>query len=494
MSAGSSTLVRAHVAPPASAAAALLVGAAIVAAVAFGALTSSGTEDALMVMAAGVAIMAALFAPLGALGLLLLTVVLVPYPTQNEWALTGGTGEPGLLFVDLLLVLALLRVTVAHVRRRSLGRPMQLAYLLLIVAGLQLVHGVVGGASVGSAGTEARNVCAAIAGFLLAVPVLEDRARRDRLPAILLVLGLAVGAWGLAQWTLQMPFNGSDFGVREGRFGTDSGRAQLQGGLFLYPIAVVLAFAALTSRAIERRSVELLVGVALTANLFCLLVTYERTFWLAAVLGSLFVLARGSAAARRRAVVLVPIGLVALVGLLSVTSPTSLRTAVERGSSVSDVQSDDSGTYRVAESEAALDPISARPVDGSGFGAQITWEPPHFRGKIVTESFIHNGYLWLTWKAGFLFAALWVGVLALSLIRRPGVSNGSLPGVLRIGAQASLLGLLVVNVTFASFNALSVGAVTGLLVALCWLPRPRPAESLEDRLPGATDARPLAVA
>jgi hypothetical protein len=43
--------------------------------------------------------------------------------------------------------------------------------------------------------------------------------------------------------------------------------------------------------------------------------------------------------------------------------------------------------------------------------------------------------------------------------------------VLRIGAQASLLGLLLINVTFPSFNALSIAAVTGLLLALCWAPR-----------------------
>lgn len=448
----------------------IIGGAALVIAIGFGILSSARTEASLVLLTVVVVTALALSAPLGALALLLLAVTLVPFPIQNQFALLGGTGVPGLLVVDLLLILSVARVTLRFYARRALPEPALLAYVLLFVVGAQLVHGVAVGAAVGDAGTEARNVVNAIAGFLLAIPVLEDPARRARLPAVLLATGLCVGAWGLGQWLLDMPFNGSDFGVREGDFGTDSGRGQLQGGLYLYAAAVVLAFAALVSGAITRPWPRALTCVALATNAVCLLLTYERTFWLAAVLGCVFVALRSPRQVRWRAVVLASVGVVTLVAGLAAVAPVSLQTALERGSSVTEVHTENSGKYRVVESQEALKPIVARPIDGSGFGATITWEPPEFRGKLVTEDFIHNGYLWLAWKAGVLFAALWVGLIVLSVLRRPPADSHPLVGILRVAAQASLLGLLLINVTFPSFNALSVAAGTGVLVALCWIP------------------------
>jgi hypothetical protein len=451
----------------------LIAGAALLAAVSFGMLTGVRTEASLLVLAAGLVTVIALFAPLGAVALLLFVTVLVPYPIQNRYALFGGTGVPGILIVDLLLILSVARVTVFFLARRMLPGAAMLAYLLLLGVGLQLVHGILNGAATGDAGLEARNVGNAIAGFLLAIPVLQDPVRRARLPAVLLAIAICAGVWGLAQWVQDMPFNGGDFGVRKGAFGTESGRGQLQGGLYFYAGAVVLAFAALISDAIRSPWVRAVTMVALAANVVCLLLTYERTFWLAAALGCAFVALRSPKASRRRAMAFTAVGLAALVAALGVVSPTSLRTALERGSSVAEVQADDSGAYRVAETEAALEPIRARPLDGSGFGATITWEPPQFRGKTVTEDFIHNGYAWLVWKTGLLFTAVWVGVIALSALHRPPVSEDPLIGILRAGAQAALLGLLVINVTFPSFNALGIAAASGLLVALCWIPRPR---------------------
>jgi hypothetical protein len=465
VSAGSSVLVRPTPAP------ALIVGAALLTAVGYGALTGVRTGVSLLVLTVVLVTVIALFAPLGAVSLLLFATVLVPYATQNRYALAGGTGVPGILVVDLLLILSVARVTVGFLARRVLPGAALFAYLLLLGVGLQLIHGILNGAAAGDAGLEARNLANAIAGFLLAIPVLQDPVRRARLPAVLLGVALCAGLWGLAQWVQDMPFNGSDFGVRKGEFGTESGRGQLQGGLYFYPAAVVLAFAALVSDAIKPLWLRALTLVALAANGMCLLLTYERTFWLAAALGCAFVALRSPKAVRRRAMALAGVGFATLVAALGVASPTSLRTALERGSSVADVQADDSGAYRVAESEAALEPIRARPIDGSGFGTTITWEPPQFRGKEVTDDFIHNGYVWLVWKTGVLFAALWAGVIILSALHRPPASEDPLLGILRVGAQATLLGLLVINVTFPSFNALGIAAATGLLVALCWVPR-----------------------
>jgi hypothetical protein len=212
----------------------------------------------------------------------------------------------------------------------------------------------------------------------------------------------------------------------------------------------------------------------LAANVLCLFFTYERTFWAAAALGCVFVAARSKPEARRRALKWVPALGASLILVLAAVAPNDLITALERGASVSEVKSDESGRYRVVESQHVLDEIRARPAEGSGFGAEITWEPPEFRGTELTTGFSHNGYLWLAWKAGLPFLLVCVAILVSCFMRRGSAVNDSLMGVLRLGAQASLMALLVINITFPSFNFLSIAVVTGFLAAFCWFPRRMP--------------------
>ena len=322
----------------------------------------------------------------------------------------------------------------------------------------------------------------AVGGFVLAVPVLADPARRERLPAILLVLGLALGAWGLAQWFLDIPYSeGGDVGVRDNNVAfTSAGRGQLQGGLFVYPIAVVLAMAALISGHIRGSWPWLLTLVALGANVLCLIFTYERTFWGAAVAGCALVALRAAPIARRRALILVPTGVAVLLLALAAAAPGELRTALERGSSVTQARVDSSVEYRQVESRGVLESIAARPFEGSGFGAEFSWRQPGLSTPHTT-AFVHNGYLWLAWKLGIPFAALVVALIAATVMRGEGGRHGSLMGALRTGAQGSLLGLLIVNVTFPSFNALSVAALTGLLIAMCWVPRRMTSDPVSSR-------------
>jgi O-antigen ligase len=286
---------------------------------------------------------------------------------------------------------------------------------------------------------------------------------------VLVTLGLALAALGLAQWFLGVEYNDSDFGVREGVGFTSAGKGQLQGGLFCYPIAVILSFAALVSGHLRGDLPRLMTAVVLAGNVVCLILTYERTFWGAAVIGCVFVLARLKATARWRALVWAAPMLAALLVVLAAAAPGELQTAVERGASVSQAGSDSSLESRQKESAAVLKAITARPVHGSGFGAEFEWTDVG-TDEPQTDNFVHNGYLWLSFKTGVPFMLLCVGLIVASIWRRPPAGTGGIIEVLRIAAQASLLGLLVINVTFPSFNWLSVGVVTGLLLALCWIP------------------------
>jgi hypothetical protein len=463
-----------------------VAGGAVVAGLAYGTVLGTGSEQTYIWLAAAIGVVLALLTPVGALAALLAATTLIPYATHNRYGVGGGTGEPSMLLVDIVLLVAVARVAVRHVAARAAPRAALVAYALLLLTVLQLLHGISSGWSASDAGTEARRVAMALGAFLVAGPILAEVSRRRWIAPLLLMVGLALGVWGLAQWFLDVPYNGSDAGVREGVGLTSSGRGQLQGGLFAYSIAVTFAFAALVSGHVRAGWPRNLTFVVLATNVGGLLLTYERTFWGAAVLGCCFVLARSEPEARRRALKFVPAGIVALLLLLAAASPGELRTAVERGTSVSQVTSDTSVEWREVESRRVLAPIDAQPLLGSGFGARFTWEPPGSRGAQLDTDFVHNGYLWLAWKGGIPLLLAVVGVLLASIFRRPPRVDDALAGQLAIAAQGSLLGLLLINITFPSFNALGVSAATGLLAALCWMPDRRRAQ--KSRSPSVVEA------
>ena len=445
-----------------------VVGVALAAAVCFGALAEARTEQAVIGLGAVSAVVIALWAPFVTITALLYLAVLVPFSVQNDFSVGGGTGQPGLLMIDILVAVALARLSVGYLRRGVPGSAL-VGYVVLLVAGVQLLHGIAAGAESVNAATELRRIAVATGGFLLALPLMASPTRRH-LPIVLLLLGAALAASGLAQWLLEVEYNGSDFGVREGVGLTSAGTGQLQGGLFVYPVAVILSFAALVSGRLHGDVPWLLTAVVLGGNVVCLILTYERTFWGAAIIGCVFVLARLKATARWRALIWIPPVLTATLLGLALIAPGELRTAVERGASVSQIGSDSAVESRERESAGVLEKIANRPIHGDGLGADLTWTDVGADKPTITP-YTHNGYLWLSWKTGIPFALLCVALLVASIARRRGPETDSFISVLSIAAQGSLLGLLVINVTFPSFNSLSAAAVTGLLLALCWVPR-----------------------
>ena len=222
-----------------------VVGVALAAAVCFGALAEARTEQAVIGLGAVSAVVIALWAPFVTITALLYVAVLVPFSVQNDFSVGGGTGQPGLLMIDILVAVALARLSVGYLRRGVPGSAL-VGYVVLLVAGVQLLHGIAAGAETVNAATELRRIAVAAGGFLLALPLMASSTRRH-LPIVLLFLGAALAAWGLAQWLLEVEYNGSDFGVREGVGLTSAGTGQLQGGLFVYPVAVIFSFAVLVS-------------------------------------------------------------------------------------------------------------------------------------------------------------------------------------------------------------------------------------------------------
>lgn len=448
--------------------AAALVGLVVLTAVAFGAALP---EQPLAALALVALVPLAFGAPVASLGLLLLTTAVIPFDVQNRLAFVGGEDVPGLLLVDLLVLVGLCRVALLlWTGKLRVETPLLVAgALALVLAGL-LVEGVIGGADLSEAGHEARRLGMGVAGFILAWPILGRQSLRRPLYGLLLALGVVLGVWGLAQWFFSVDFTaGADVGVRPGVDLTSGGRGQLQGGLYAFPVAVTLAFTALVSGRIRSVGLRFLLAAILLLNGLCLLLTYERTFWVATTVACLLAALRSGPEARRAALGWAAVGAVTL--LVTLGALGELRTAAERLTSVTEYGTDQSLEYREVETRNVARAIADRPLTGSGLGATITWGKEGVFGEQTTP-FSHNGYLWLAWKMGLPAAILLVLLIGSAVVRSGPVDDEWLR-MLRIGSQASLLALLLIGVTFPPFNAFGITAVMGVLAAACLQPRPR---------------------
>jgi O-antigen/teichoic acid export membrane protein len=455
---------RATARPRRSAIPALAVaGAALV-----GAMAAIEPKMAVALVAGGLLVALPFAAPVAHLVLLVLVTAIVPFDLQNAVAFGGGAGSPGLLPSDVLLLGGLARAGLVlldtPLTRRSRWILAGLVAFLAL-ASLQAVHGLRAGSDAGIAGAELR-VLAGFGAAMIALPILADPASRARLFTGLLAVGLAVGLWGVVQWTVDIPFTAAgDAGVREGVRFTEAGRGQIQGGLFAFPVAVVMGVAVLLSHELRSARARALVVLVVALNAVDLLLTYERTFWVTTLLALTALALRATPRQRARALIAGPALLAVVVAGLAAVAPRDVAAARERLLSLSQYDTDLSVRFRVTETRNVMSAIEGRSLAGSGLGATIVWGRAYEGVRPTAESFAHNGYLWLAWKLGVPAAALLVVLLgAVVLLRGP--PETTTRGALRAGAQAALLLLLIASFTFPAFNALGITAAMGVLVAL----------------------------
>lgn len=405
--------------------------------------------------------------PVAHLTLLLAVTTIVPYGIQNQYGFGGGSG---LVLSDVLILLALLR-SLLMLGRHSFDTRRLLAYggiaALLVVAALQAIRGWSYGADLGQVGYEFR-VLLGWSAVAIAWPLLPDRASRERLFKGMLGVGIAIGLYGLLQYFEIITFYAQgQAGLREGVRFTSSGKGQIQGGLFAFPVCVLVGFAVLTSGTVRSVAGRIALFALVGLNAIGLLLTYERTFWLATFLGLGFIAVRSGFVQRLRAVVLV-VGLVVILApAVSTVAPGALAAASERFLSLNQYSNDNSVRYRLQEGQHVVDKITAHPVVGSGLGDEIFYGLPWLRSPPSSEAFAHNGYLWIAWKLGVPAAILLLAVIAWAIAARPPPAIDPLHRAVRLGAQAGLLVMVVVSITFPAFSALNITAVGGVLLALC---------------------------
>ena len=444
----------------------------------YGALIHKQPALALSLVAVAAVAGLAIFFRTATLVLLLFFTVIVPYGLQNQAGIGGGGGSPGLLPSDALMLAALV-VTVLVMLRDPPDvriRPaLVLAALFIAIATVQFVRGIVLGRAPSEVGVEYR-ILLSFSTIFLAVPVLEDPRSRRRFLQALLGLGLLLGLWGLAQWVVNIPFSlAGDAGVREGVRLTSAGRGQIQGGLFIFPVATIMSLAVLVSGAVRSGLARILLIATFALNGISLVLTYERTFWVATVFAVGVIVLKAGGAQRLRALVVAPMAAALVFVALGSLAPDTLTAARERLLSLGQYGSDNSVRYRLAESRHVIEEIAARPFTGSGLAATIHWGRPWEGVRATSRVYSHNGYLWLTWKVGLIGAALLLALVLWGALARGSPASDPLVKAVRDGAQAALLAMLLVSITFPAFNSLSAAPTIGLLLAMAFLFRERPA-------------------
>ena len=425
-----------------------------------------------------VALIAALafLAPVAHLVTLIVSTAIVPLEIQNRFSIGGGLDSPGLLVSDALLATGLARAGLVLLqrpldRRERLAGTLALAILGL--AALQMLHGLAVGREASEAAAECR-VIAQLAGVLLiAMPVLADPAARGRLIKSLVVAGLALGAWGIVQVLAGLRFADADDATAA------RGATHLTGGLivgqYAFPVASVMALAGWTSAQVRSLAGRGLLLAVLSVNVIAMVINFERTFWVAAVIGFAFLAVKARPIQRMRIMVATPAALVLVfLGMLTLT-PAVVDAARERLLSIGEYQDDPSVRYRIAESRKVLEQIREQPVAGSGFGATIHIGRPGTSVEPKPRRYAENGYLWLAWKMGIPAALIVLALLAVAIAWRTPFGEEPRMTALRNGAQAGLLALVVSSVTFPSFNQLAITPTMGLLLAIAAAPPRRQA-------------------
>ena len=175
--------------------------------------------------AAALALLLAFRAPVSHVLLLIAVTALVPLEVQARFGSGGDVHAAGVLPSDLLLMAALVRAVVVLPRSPLPPRARWAVALmaLFIAAGvLQVQHALALGRPLSGVGGEFR-VLLAFGVLLVALPLLAEPAARRRLLAGLPVVGLALGAWGIAQFAFGLRFDPPDAGQSVSTFLT-SGR------------------------------------------------------------------------------------------------------------------------------------------------------------------------------------------------------------------------------------------------------------------------------
>lgn len=427
---------------------------------------------------------AGLLAPLGVvLGLLLVRrplaivtlvsalIVVCEGPTFGLFAFTNHLYAKiygDLAVPDALVMLIVVAVAIDLLRtRRPLVVPGPLRLPSILLAGGMLV-GILAGRA---AGGSLRFVVASedVLGFLLVLPIAVANLRVE--PRQL--RGLLHGAMALA---IVKAF----LGLVEVRGGY--GQAIEKGATLTYrePTAnwlVMIALLALLAALLARRRPPLWMLLGSPLLVASLLLSYRRSFWIAAVLALLLVVLLGLSPLGRRLLIPGALAVAFAVWLLGSVHFQSQLPVVKRAVSLqpSSLEANVEDRYRLDERANVIAEIERHPI--AGLGMTIPWEATVRPLSVEHEdgrTYVHFAALWFWLKLGLLGLLAYAGVLlggialAWQAWRR---SHGATFRAFGLASMCGIVGLAVIETT-ATFTGVDsrftivLGVQLGLLALL----------------------------
>jgi hypothetical protein len=466
----------------------LAAGAASVSAViALAGVHKLGTEG----LVAPVAVVAAailLARPLAAITLVVVLVI-VCETTFGIFTFTARVYE--IVFKDISLVDVLVAIAVASValdlirtgRRLYVPRPLVLP---LVTLALAMVTGVVVGHA---AGASLRFAVASedVLAYLLLLPLAVCNLDLDRRQVMWLLggaLALAVVKAVLGLVEVAAHLGPSIEGVAELTYYEPTAN-------WVIMIALLSVFAAVLARA--KPPLWMLLGSPLL--LACLLLSYRRSFWIAAVLGGLLVLVLGTSAHGRRLLVPVGLGLGVAIWLLGSVHFQGAAPLVKRATSLSPARIEASAEdrYRLNERADVIAAIEAHPI--AGLGVTVPWkattETLAIEGGESSQGrqYVHFALLWFWMKlgvlgalayVGFQLATMWIAWRAWRRSREPllrAFALASLCGVVGLIAMDTTASFTGVEARFTVVYAVQVGLLALLARPAGWRAPPPPQPS-----------------
>jgi O-antigen ligase len=419
--------------------------------------------------------------PVAMLMLVVSLVILCEGPTFGLFNFTSHLYDVafrGLSPLDVLIVLTVISVGVDVIRGgRSLRVPRPLALPLLLLLLAMIVGAVMGHA----AGSSLRTVVTAeqVLVILLLLPIAIASLELERRRVIWMIgalMGLAIFKAVLGLIEVFGHYGQSIEGTATLTYYEPTTN-------WLIMVALLGVLALVLARARPPRWV-LLGSPVLMASL---VLSYRRSFWIAAVLGLLLVVLLGMSSSSRR--LLVPVGLLLAISIWvlgSVNFQSSGSPIVRRAASLSPskLEANAEDRYRLDERANVLGAIGEHPI--TGLGIMVPWaatfrplsvEHPEGRG------YVHFAALWFWLKLGILGLLAYLGILVGGALLAWQVWRASPEPVARAFALASLCaiaGLAVLDTT-ASFTGVDprftvlFAAQLGLLALLA-----RPVASVND--------------
>lgn len=369
---------------------------------------------------------------------------------------------------DLLILFGLAGVLLRFVAQDLRPRLPDPLTLPLLVLGLATVAGVATAYSTGSVPIGELFHRSVEIGYLILIPLLTVNVLRDPRALKIFAAGLAVLAClkGLSGLYASL-----------GGFGSNV-EAEIASFLNPFPNLLMLAFALGVIAALVRR-VEIpgWMYVGLPIALLALLLSYRRSFWIAAILTIVLVVIIAS---RRRGRAVVAIAAVALaLGLAATATITDSNDSAspspiaERAQTLtpSGIGTNRGDRYRIDERRNVVENIKEHPITGVGLG--VEWEVHQPLAEAHDRRYVHFAFLWYWLALGIFGAIAYLLLLGSSLWTGRQIWRfhpDPLVQVCAIAAFGAFLALGVVELT-ATFTGVEgrstilMGALLGWLAA-----------------------------